>query len=93
MYSQTHVIIGKRYPKHPLLVVNNTPNLYWTPLKEGAFDQTRTTIVVRNAGCACSRCTLKLSLIFLINQSINQSINQLINQSINIAYLEQLIRR
>ena len=32
---------------------------------------TRTTIVVRYAGCARSRYTLKLSLIFLMNQSIN----------------------
>ena len=28
--------------------------------------------VVRNAGCARARYTLKLSLIFLINESINQ---------------------
>ena len=44
MYSQTHVIIGKRYPKHPLLVVNKTPNLYWTPLKKGVFDQNHSNV-------------------------------------------------
>ena len=41
---------------------------------------TITTIVVRNAGCARSRYTRKLSLIFF-NQSINELINQSINQS------------
>ena len=33
---------------------------------------TRTTNVVRNAGCARSRYTLKLTLIFLINELINE---------------------
>ena len=33
---------------------------------------TRTTNVVKNTGCACSRYTLKLSLIFF-NQSMNES--------------------
>ena len=46
---------------------------------------TRTTNVVRNAGCARSRYTLKLSLIFLINESINELINRV--------YLERLICR
>ena len=46
--------------------------------------KTRTTNVVRNAGCARSRYILKLSLIFLINQWINQLINRV--------YLEWLIR-
>ena len=36
--------------------------------------QTRTTNVVRNAGCARSRYTLKF---FLINELMNESINQL----------------
>ena len=40
--------------------------------------KTRTTNVVRNAGCARSRYTLKLSLISLINESINEAMNQLI---------------
>ena len=43
--------------------------------------------VVRNAGCARSRYTLKF--FFLINQWINEWINQLINR----VYLERLIRR
>merc|ERR1712198_170258 len=45
--------------------------------------KTTTTNVVRNAGCARSRYTLKLSLRFF--KSLNQSINRV--------YLERLIRR
>ena len=39
------------------------------------LEKTRTTNVVRNAGCARSRYTLKLSLIFSINESMNELIN------------------
>ena len=48
--------------------------------------KTRTTNVVRNAGCARSRYTLKF---FFFNQLMNESMNQ----SINRVYLERLIHR
>ena len=60
--------------------------LFWYEIQQSVPVNARTTNVVRNAGCARSRYTLKLSLIFLINQSIKE----LINSSV---YLERLIRR
>ena len=46
--------------------------LKWFECKKTYQKRTRTTNVVRNAGCARSRYTLKLSFIFLINELMNQ---------------------
>ena len=62
---------------HPLLLTACHFPIWVSKDKVGCTEyrntilKTRTTIVVRNAGCAHSRYTRKLSLIFL-NQSINQ---------------------
>ena len=63
----------------------------WKSYFNNIYIKTRTTNVVRNAGCARSRYALRLSPIFF--KSMNQSMNESINELINRVYLERLIRR
>ena len=76
------------YAQRVNMVCTFGKNLHIKVTKGRVQLKTRTTNVVRNAGCARSRYTLKSSIIFL-NQWLNESVNQLFNR----VYLERLIRR
>ena len=61
-----YYFLKKEWTQTQSTSISQPRGLYFESIK------TRTTNVVRNAGCARSRYTLKLSLIFF-NQSINES--------------------